>query len=135
MLFPLQGLISNQADEHSNHKVLQKPAPTLTSLDLLRQQLPYLLRNGYPPADRVAESAGMSLRSFQRRLAEDHLSYSLLIDQARFETAVCLLQDPTLKLIEIALELGYNDAANFTRAFKRWTGMPPSQFRHLHVNL
>ena len=134
MLFPLQGLIFNQADEHPNHKVPQKPAPTLNSLDLLRQELPYLLRNGYPPADRVAESAGMSIRSFQRRLANDQLSYSLLVDQARFETAICLLQDPNLKLIEIALELGYNDAANFTRAFKRWTGMPPSQFRHLHVH-
>lgn len=76
----------------------------------------------------------MSLRSFQRQLAKEQLSYSLLIDQIRFETAIRLLQDPSLKLIEIALELGYNDAANFTRAFKRWTGISPSQFRHLHVN-
>lgn len=76
----------------------------------------------------------MSFRSFQRQLAKEHLSYSLLIDQVRFETAVGLLQDLSLKLIEIALELGYNDAANFTRAFKRWTGISPSQFRHLHVN-
>ena len=76
----------------------------------------------------------MSLRSFQRQLAKDHLSYSLLLDQIRFETAVRLLQDPTLKLIEISLELGYNDPANFTRAFKRWTGMSPRQFRYLHIN-
>lgn len=133
MSLPLQDCIFNQADEQPVHRGLQDLAVTSNSLDSLRQQLPFLLKNGYPPADRIAEVTGMSLRSFQRQLAKEHLSYSLLIDQVRFETAVGLLQDPSLKLIEIALELGYNDAANFTRAFKRWTGMSPSQFRHLHV--
>lgn len=134
MPFPLQDFIPNQADELPNYQILQTSAHNPDSLKLLRQQLPFLLKNGYPPADRIAEVTGMSLRSFQRQLAKEHLSYSLLIDQVRFETAVGLLQDPDLKLIEIAFELGYTDAANFTRAFKRWTGMSPSQFRHLHVS-
>jgi AraC-like DNA-binding protein len=98
--------------------------------DVLRQLLPMLLRDGYPEIGQVANAAGMSVRSLQRRLAEEHLSYSRLIDQARFEVAVRLLQDPTIQLIDIALELGYTDAANFTRAFRRWTGGAPRQFRH-----
>jgi AraC-like DNA-binding protein len=132
-LTPLQEYIFNQTDEQE-YKPLQTSVLTSISLRLLQQQIHSLLKDGYPPIDRVANIAGMSLRSFQRQLAKEHITYSLLIDQVRFETAVRLLQDPDPKLIEISLELGYNDPANFTRAFKRWTGMSPSQFRRLHGN-
>lgn len=134
MLFPLQEPIFKQADKSSNYEVSRATAPTLISLGMLRQKLPSLLKEGYPPIHQVSKAAEMSLRSFQRQLAKDNLNYSRLVEQVRYETAICLLQDPTLKLIEIALELGYADAANFTRAFKRWTGMSPSQFRHLHAS-
>ncbi len=113
---------------------LQQSVPPPESLKLLRQKLQSLLKDGYPYVDQVAEVSGTSLRSFQRQLAKDHVSYSLLIDQVRCEKAISLLKDSTLKLIEISLELGYNDAANFTRAFKRWTGLTPSQFRRLHTD-
>lgn len=39
-----------------------------------------------------------------------------------------LLKDPSLRLIDVALELGYTEPAAFTRAFKRWTGTVPSKF-------
>jgi AraC-like DNA-binding protein len=134
MLFSLQEPIFKQTDKSSNYEASQVTAPTLVSLEVLRQKLPSLLKEGYPSIHQMSKAAGMSLRSFQRQLAQDNLNYSDLVEQVRYETAVCLLQDPTVKLIEIALDLGYADAANFTRAFKRWTGMSPSQFRHLHTN-
>jgi AraC-like DNA-binding protein len=62
-------------------------------------------------------------------LAEANVSYSRLVERVRYEEATELLKQPELKLIEIAAELGYTDAANFTRAFKRWAGMSPSEFR------
>lgn len=133
MLRTLQEVTFTQGNGQQKYQV-PTSAFSLNSPEWLRQRLQSLLKDGYPPIERVAEAAGMSLRSFQRQLAKDHLTYSLLIEQVRFETAVCLLQDPTLKLIEISMELGYNDAANFSRAFKRWTGMTPNQFRRLHVN-
>lgn len=135
MLFPLQKLKFDQADEQQNSKILQTSALTSDSLGLLRQQLQSRLKDGCPPINQVAEATGISRRSLQRLLAKDHLTYSLLLAQVRFETAVSLLQNPTLKLIEISLELGYTDAANFTRAFKRWTGISPRQFRHLYVHV
>jgi AraC-like DNA-binding protein len=75
----------------------------------------------------------MSIRTFQRRLEDSNLSYSDLIDQIRFERATELLEDRTMKFIDIAFDLGYAEPANFTKAFKRWTGVSPPEFRNLHL--
>jgi AraC-like DNA-binding protein len=71
----------------------------------------------------------MSVRTLQRRLAKEGLTYSQLITRIRYNRAVQLLQDSSLKIIEISEELGYEDHAHFTRAFKRWTGLSPREFR------
>jgi AraC-like DNA-binding protein len=113
---------------------LQTTAPSLDFAGSLQQLLHTLLKDGYPNIHWVAESSGMSVRSFQRRLASANLSYSQLVEQVRFDQAMQFLYNPSMPLVEIALELGYNDAANFTRAFKRWTGVPPREFRRLHVS-
>jgi AraC-like DNA-binding protein len=79
----------------------------------------------------VAEGAGMTVRSLQRRLAESGSSYSALLDRVRFRTATRLIEDPDVKLITIALALGYSDAAHFTRAFRRWTSVSPLEYRRV----
>jgi len=71
------------------------------------------------------------MRTFQRRLEQEGLTYQRLVDQVRFQAAAELLGNRSVKMIEIALELGYSDAAHFTRAFRRWTGVEPSEFRRL----
>lgn len=98
----------------------------------LQQMLQSCLQDGYPDVILSANAAGMSVRSLQRRLTEIHLNYSLLIERVRLDEAVRLLQESNLKIIDIAFDLGYTDAANFSRAFKRWTGMSPREFRCLH---
>lgn len=117
----------------SDSEMLQSSAPSSDFLESLRQLLRSLLRDGYPNIDLAAEMAGMSSRSLQRRLAENDLSYSHVIEKVRFEMAAELLQDADIKLIEISAELGYTDAANFTRAFKRWAGISPREFRNQHL--
>ena len=52
------------------------------------------------------------------------------MDQVRLERAQDLLRSTGMNLSQIADSLGYADAANFTRAFKRWTGLSPSHFRN-----
>ncbi len=113
---------------------LQTTAPSAEFVGSLQQLLQSLLRDGYPDISLVAEAAGISVRTFQRRLTETNLSYSTLVEQVRFDRAIQLLYVPSIQLIDIAMELGYNNAANFTRAFKRWTGVSPREFRRLHVN-
>lgn len=117
----------------SDSETLQSSAPSPDFLESLRQLLRSLLRDGYPDIDLTAEIAGMSRRSLQRRLAENDLSYSHLVEKARFEMAVDLLQDAEIQLIEISAELGYTDPANFTRAFKRWAGISPREFRNQQI--
>ncbi|PCE27472.1 hypothetical protein BWP39_02935 [Paraburkholderia acidicola] len=83
----------------------------------------------YPTADEVAAQLHLSRRTFKRRLSELGTSFRLLLEDARRFDAITLLYKDHLSLERIAAELGYGDPANFTRAFKRWTGKTPSAFR------
>jgi AraC-like DNA-binding protein len=112
-----------------DYEILQSSAPAPDFPCSLRQAIATLLREGYPDIHLASEITRMPVRTLQRRLAEEGLTYSRLVEQARFAAAVRWLEDPTLKLVDIAAELGYTDAAHFTHAFKRWTGISPSEFR------
>ena len=87
---------------------------------------------GAPTVEVAAEMARTSVRTLQRGLAESALSYENIVDRVRFDLALTMMNDPRTKLSEIAFQLGYSDAANFTRAFRRWTGTTPSAFRREH---
>lgn len=118
----------------NTEEILKQTAPSVDFSDSLSQLIRSLLPEGYPSLAIVAEAAGMSIRTFQRRLEDSHLNYSQLVEQVRFEQATQLLQDSTNKLIDIAFDLGYTDPANFSKAFKRWTGISPREFRNLHLH-
>jgi AraC-like DNA-binding protein len=77
----------------------------------------------------VAQRLGMTLRSLQRRLQASSLSWSRLIDEARREVACSSLRRRDLAIKDIAHRLGFSEPSAFHRAFKRWTGMTPAQFR------
>ncbi len=116
------------AQRHADYQLLLSSAPAATFPGSVRQIVASLLREGYPDVQLVAEMIGMSVRSLQRQLNEADLTYSRLIEQVRFDQSVRLLSDPTIKLADVAAELGYTDAANFTRAFRRWTGVSPRRY-------
>ncbi len=79
--------------------------------------------------DAIAELAGCTTRTLQRKLKEHRISYTDLLNEARKQYACSNLKFSGTKITEIAQQLGYNDTAHFTRAFKRWTGMTPSAYR------
>ncbi|MDH3596067.1 MAG: AraC family transcriptional regulator [Rhodospirillales bacterium] len=87
----------------------------------------------YPAMNTVAESIGVNARTVQRRLAADGLTYRDLIDWYRFETAKRLILEDRVRLTDVAAELEYNDAGSFTRAFRRWAGVSPREYRALHT--
>jgi AraC-like DNA-binding protein len=80
----------------------------------------------------TAAIIGTSPRTLQRRITEQGASFSRLLQGVRFQNAIRLLRDPLMPLTQIAKRLGYTDLANFIRAFKRWTGVGPNEFRRLH---
>jgi AraC-like DNA-binding protein len=118
---------SNLSDEVAVGLAAAPPPPGLVGS--LRPLIRSLLPAGCPGVALVARLSGLSLRSFQRELAEAGLSFSELVEQARLELALSLMRDPAIPLTEVALELGYSDSANFTRAFRRWTGLAPRRYR------
>ncbi|BBC03302.1 hypothetical protein BE61_87680 [Bradyrhizobium elkanii USDA 61] len=95
----------------------------------LKLMLPSYLDQGLPALAEVAEMAGASARSLQRKLAYAGMTYSDLLDIIRFENASKLLRDTDSKIIEIAFSSGYTDPAHFTRAFRRISGVTPREFR------
>jgi AraC-like DNA-binding protein len=83
-----------------------------------------------PPRQRdLAQQINISERTLRRRLGEQSTSFLELRDGARFERARDLLKNSTLTVNEIADLVGYADARAFRRAFKRWSGMLPTDFR------
>ena len=96
----------------------------------LKLMLPSYLDEGVPTVAEVAEMAGTSARSLQRKLALAGLTYSDLIEAARFEKAAKLLRTTDAKVIEVAFASGYTDPAHFTRAFRRMSGTTPRRFRN-----
>ena len=117
----------------------------LSHLELVRQQLeqqedpPELRRirdaiarnaaNGEYGAAALASRLGMSLRTLQRRVADMGTSVQELIDEVRAATARQLLSDPELNLLEVSIALGYSTEGAFRRAFRRWTGQTPANYR------
>ncbi|OBY76117.1 helix-turn-helix transcriptional regulator [Acinetobacter gyllenbergii] len=86
-------------------------------------------QKGYPSLDQVAERLHMSSRTLRRHLDEAGYSYLGLLDEIRYQEAQKLLHNNHMEIQDIALYLGYLQPANFARAFKKWSGVTPSQFR------
>jgi AraC-like DNA-binding protein len=84
---------------------------------------------GFRGLEEVAVELHVSTRTLKRRLAAEAVSFSQLLDEERRSHALLLLRAPERSLDEIADRLGYSDLANFTRAFRRWTGKTPGAYR------
>lgn len=82
-----------------------------------------------PTLPEVASTLCMSARTLRRRLDLMNTSYSQLLDNARKTLAIRYVASTDLTTEVISEKLGYSDAANFSHAFKRWTGQAPRQYR------
>lgn len=85
----------------------------------------------YPSLETAAGKLFMSSRTLKRRLQQHGLGYQEVLDDCRKRDAMRLLEQSGLSVEQIALRLGYSDPANFTRAFRKWCGHTPRQYRTL----
>lgn len=97
--------------------------------DLVRKQIAYLLHQGEPTIEQLAEGLNYSRRTLQRRLTEAGTNFRKELNTVRYELAKSYLKDPRLQIVEIALLLGYAEHSPFTRAYKEWSGKTPQQAR------
>jgi AraC-like DNA-binding protein len=88
-----------------------------------------LLPHGRVLVGDVARSLGMSERTLGRKLADEGLNFTQILQQLRRDLAVRYLDDRRLQISKIAWLLGFHEVSAFTHACKRWTGKTPSQLR------
>jgi AraC-like DNA-binding protein len=87
------------------------------------------LPNGQVDEEEIASSIHVSQRSLQRRLKEQGISFSQLLENTRRDLSLQYVRDPQHSFNEISFLLGFAEPGNFSRAFKRWYGKSPSQYR------
>lgn len=86
-------------------------------------------RGRFPSAKDVAAILNMSERTLRRHLDEEKTSFMQIVDDVRNHLAKQYLGETKLSIAEVGVLLGFEDAANFRRAFKRWNGYPPRNLR------
>jgi AraC-like DNA-binding protein len=98
--------------------------------DRIRRLLRSRLHDELPSLEEVSHALAMTPQTLSRRLREEGQGFQALKDNLRRDTAVDLLQRPELTLLDIAVQLGFSEASTFHRAFKKWTGIAPGEYRH-----
>lgn len=120
-------LVSRACEDYCRRQLARKRG----HLRLSEQIRDRLMREpqAMPDINTVARELHMAPRSLRRRLDAEGTRFRSLCDEVRRSLAEDLLRSTDLKLEEVAQRLGYAEAASFIHAFRRWTGMTPSQFR------
>ena len=87
------------------------------------------LSSGEVSENVMAEQLHMSRRTLQRKLANADLTFQKLVDDTRRDLAMRHLDDPRHSITDVTFLLGFSQQSAFTRAFKRWTGISPTEYR------
>jgi AraC-like DNA-binding protein len=95
----------------------------------VRSKIIEQLHDGAPKQEDIAGTLHVSLRSLQRKLKDEHTSYKALLENTRQQLAMQYLRESQRSIGEITYLLGFAEPSNFTRAFRRWTGQSPGEFR------
>ena len=101
--------------------------PAFTAL--VRQRLAESMEGGALGMDDIARALGTSSRSLHRRLQDEGTTFNELVDQVRRQFAEQYLARPRLAISEIAYLVGFNGPSAFHKAFRRWTGVTPNEYR------
>ena len=111
-------------------ETIARPAPATRCFKReVEQAIEPLLGKGEVSIDRVARELGMSRQTLYRRLKAEGTTFEDILDAKRRQLAVRYLALDGRSVKATAYQLGFSDPAAFSRAFKRWTGTSPSDFR------
>jgi AraC-like DNA-binding protein len=115
-------------EEHLRQQIAD-PQPAPTWPHAVRDLVARSVAEGQATLRAISQGLGLSVRTFQRRLAEHGLVFKQVVDEVRHELALRYLGDPEATLTDVALRLGYSELSAFDRAFRRWTGCSPLEHR------
>ncbi|RMF16614.1 MAG: AraC family transcriptional regulator [Gammaproteobacteria bacterium] len=134
---PLDAL-STPVNTHNPHllTLLEKQAEALLAetpqdawIEQIQKRLVEQMTRGTPSLERLADTLSLSPRTLHRRLDARGLNFRQLLEITRKGLSRHYLDDPSLGLAEVAFLLGYSEQSVFTRAFRRWFGETPGQYR------
>ena len=94
----------------------------------VREVLTQRLREREPSQEEVAEVLNVSARTLQRKLGDNGTTFKEILDETRHALALAYLSVPH-SVSETTFRLGFSCTSSFTRAFRRWTGLSPSDWR------
>lgn len=115
-------------EEHVERQLETRPTEN-RFLVSVRTAIGNAVKDGEPRVADVARAMGVSVRTLQRRLGESGVDYRALVDDIRHERSLRYLRDRRHTLSDVAYLLGYSEISAFSRAFRRWTGATPSDYR------
>ena len=119
-------------------RVIERTLRELPAQDLFLREVRQLIVDNLPhgnirSAD-IAQRLGMSSRTLQRRFAKHGITYHRLLDQTRHALSLSYLRQPRLTISEIAFLMGYTDVSAFSRAFARFAGTTPGEYRRANLS-
>ncbi len=110
-------------------RILDELPPEDGFLASVRRVIGDLMRQGEPKLEPAANKLAIGPRTLQRRLKDQGADFKALVDDTRRQFSLRYLQTRKNTLTEVAYLLGYSEVSAFNRAFKRWTGSTPSDYR------
>jgi AraC-like DNA-binding protein len=96
----------------------------------IRRRIRELTPAEWPDFDQLACDMGLSPSTLRRRLDEEGHAFQAVKDELRRDMAIAFLGDQSLSVSEVAARVGFSETSAFHRAFKKWTGANPGQYRH-----
>ena len=127
-LLPTANADLARANEQVIHDYLARFDRSSTAM-LVRAKLIEQLPSGRATEESVAEALHLSRRTMQRKLRDEGTGFKQILEDMRRQLAIQYVQNSQLSLNEITYLLGFSEPSNFTRAFRRWTGVAPSAYR------
>jgi AraC-like DNA-binding protein len=121
--------LNDLLQRYAEAALADRPQPRDPLRSAVERVLPQLLPHAKASASSVARQLGMSTRTLSRRLGDEGVAFTEILEEIRAALARRYLAERDLPVSEIAWLLGYREVSSFTNAFKRWSGMTPRQFR------
>ncbi|MCK0154868.1 AraC family transcriptional regulator [Alcanivorax sp. S6407] len=125
-VFNDQRLVQAEAAARQQLEEVEKQQDLASQLRWLARDL---MLSGLPRRKTVADRLGISLRTLDRRMAEQGLSWQELLDETRQQLAQDYLKITDMTVADISQRLGFSDTRSFQRRFQQWTGLSPSRYR------
>ena len=119
-------------EDHARALTVGAPPDQPSIVDAVRAALTSRFGHGVPDVETMARRLGLATRTLQRRLAAAGATYQQVVDLTRREAAERLLSDASLGVGQVAFLLGFSEPSAFHRAFKRWHGVTPQEYRRRH---